>query len=367
LDGESIGVLVVFASLLGFAGLGVGIAAARRRQREREAPGAPESRARAWPEEREARRAEAIKWGAATGPTTLADLARHFGVRATGDGLSFEREGVPVDLVIERVEGSEGQVYEQTTLAVGRDLAPIAIEAEGMRKSGDVETGDGSFDGVARIHGDPSLVLALCDPETRRRMSAAVLHGWSFTGKASGSGSRAVIKRSGSYLGDMVALITEAVALAKAFVKPDDLGDRLMRRLGSETLASVRIRIAAHMVAARDRESQLTGLLGADDAVRLLTATRLAAPRLWATLPEEALTRLLGHEDTIVVLTAVSALERLGTAESVPALNVVAADRGPARAAARSALAAIRARAVATPGALALSDSEAGLALVDEP
>lgn len=302
---------------------------------------------------------------ASTRALKMADIARHFGVAGGERILRFERSGVPIELEIEQTEDSEGGVIYKTRLEVGRGLAALELTAEGMRSGGDVETGDANFDGIVRIKGEPSLALAVFTPDARRRVSAAILRGWRVLRRR--GEYRAVIERGGDYLGDMIALIDEGVALAGALAAPSEVAERLMARLGEEPLAGVRYRIAAGLVPGRDLGAQLSRLAAVSDpALRLLAAERLRAQPLWASLTEGDLAGLVLHAEDLVAIAACGALGKRGTAASIPALNRAKLERAKRAEAAESAIRAIRERTVATPGALALSDSEAGLALIDD-
>lgn len=352
MDGEAIGVLVVFASLVSFAGLGVGIAAARRRERARRGTTADAGVG----ERHDNASVQALK---------MADLARHYGVALNEERLlRFERGGVAITLEIEQTEDSDG-VYRKTRLEVGDGLVALELSAEGTRSGGDVEIGDANFDGIACIKGEPTLALAVLTPEARRRVSAALMRGWKVLRER--GAYRAVLQRGGDYLGDMIALVEEGIGLAAALAPPADVPERLMQRLQSEPQAPVRHRLAAGLLLTRDPGAQLARLAAlTDPGLRLLAGERLRAPSLWASLTEGDLASLVLHEDDLVALAACGGLGRRGTAASIPALNRAKIERPRRSLEIEAAVRAIRERTIATPGALALTDSEAGLALIDE-
>ena len=304
-----------------------------------------------------------------------------------------EVEGVEIQLQVEwGVFGRELSLRILEPLQSGLELGPEPTFA-----LDDASFGDPTFDRVVRItSGHPARALAVLDPATRERVTAAVGQGarlgpdgWVRTWLVSDD------LPSGPDLVRVVRAVARAhVALARACSRASL--DAILERLRSDRAAGVRRRALRVLMASGHGTSErlAPSLQDLDPELRLEVATLLGAwdvvtelarsgSRTWRVRAAERLAEVPGripagaHDivqdvllgaltDPELALVGADGLLRIGDLRTLPGLDAAAAS-GPAREPARAAAAAIRARHAHSAGGLALSlppEEAGGLSIV---
>lgn len=283
----------------------------------------------------------------------LASLQAHYGGSLEPGALRFSHGHSTV--LVETLPS-------HTRLVIEGGLAPLGFSFRGINSKNEPPLGDPDFDGVVNVSGDRLWALALLTPQTRRLIHGANLAGFEMAHKPTPT-----LTMSVSGHPEFIAPhISTGLALATALSVTSDLDARLMRRLHEEPLPSMRVSLALHLPPAllEDPKHLPAWCQHPDPAVRLVLASRLDHPTLWATLPEATLIGLLEDPERDTRLRAMVALGSRGTIAAIPALEV-AGDRHSQSSAANEAILGIRARVDASPGGLALAtqESDGGLAL----
>lgn len=206
-------------------------------------------------------------------------LRRHPGHRLDRRFLTGTVDGA--DVWVEELERRSGVVQitvedpaiDARVTFRRRDVLRTLIGADGNEA---VETGDPGFDDQCVVEGPEATARALLDMECRSRLRR-------FVGELKGSFDTHAMRVDSRDIGDVVAVVPDLLALARALRPPDDgVAARLARNATRDVEAGVRLRCLGTLqrrFAADPRTTEATrrALRDQHPRVRLLAASALGA------------------------------------------------------------------------------------------